>query len=323
MPLQLPNLDDRTYDDLMQEALGLLPTYGEDWTNYNPSDPGITLIEMFAYLTEILIYRLDRVTDANKQAFLNLITGVKREQILNSQMLNDEIRSAVLNLRQSDRAVTSADFERWALSVEGVARSKCLPRRNLVSENPLAPEDRPGAVSMIIVPRSTTPLADLIPKVVTVLEPRRLLTTKIHVVGPRFAKFRVQVKLHLRPDAEEGKVKERANEALEAMFDPAPRNAPGWPFGRDIYVSEIYELLDRVEGVDFVKPRFQGSQRLPEVEPVSELEAYRRQLNRSNELVALKLDPSELAEYQSQPTDIEVVRPTRQSLSEQVRGGPV
>ncbi|NJM47382.1 MAG: hypothetical protein HC860_15485 [Alkalinema sp. RU_4_3] len=323
MPLQLPNLDDRTYDDLMQEALGLLPTYGTDWTNYNPSDPGITLIEMFAYLTEILIYRLDRVTDANKQAFLNLITGVKRDEVLDSQTLNDEIRSAILKLRQSDRAVTSADFERWALNVEGIARVKCLPRRNLVSENPRVPEDRPGSVSVIIVPRSTTPLAELIQAVVDILRPRSLLTTKVHVVGPRFAKFRVQVKLHLRPDAEESKVKERAIAALEAMFAPTPENAPGWPFGRDIYVSEIYELLDRVEGVDFVKPRFQGNQRLPEVVPSNDLEGYRRQINRNNELVALKLDASELVQYQSQPSDIEVVRPTRQSLSEQVRGGPV
>jgi hypothetical protein len=50
MPLDLPNLDDRTYEDLVAEALRLIPNYAPEWTNYNPSDPGITLIEISAIL---------------------------------------------------------------------------------------------------------------------------------------------------------------------------------------------------------------------------------------------------------------------------------
>ena len=60
MPLPLPNLDDRSYTDLVEEARRLIPTYAPEWTNHNPSDPGIMLIELFAYLTEMLIYRLNR-----------------------------------------------------------------------------------------------------------------------------------------------------------------------------------------------------------------------------------------------------------------------
>jgi len=70
MPLELPNLDDRTYEDLVAEALRLIPNYAPEWTNYNPSDPGITLIEMFAYLTEMLLYRQNRITDDNLRTFL-------------------------------------------------------------------------------------------------------------------------------------------------------------------------------------------------------------------------------------------------------------
>ncbi len=56
----VPNLDDRSFTDLVDEALSMLPQYAPKWTNYNPSDPGITLIELLAYLTEVMIYRLDR-----------------------------------------------------------------------------------------------------------------------------------------------------------------------------------------------------------------------------------------------------------------------
>ena len=75
MPLKVPNLDDRTYADLVQEGVSLIPRYAPLWTNHNASDPGITLLELFAYLTEIFIYRLNRVSDANKAKFFKLLTG--------------------------------------------------------------------------------------------------------------------------------------------------------------------------------------------------------------------------------------------------------
>src|ERR1044071_5129365 len=73
MPITLPNLDDRRYADLVEEARSLIPTYAPEWTDHNESDPGITLIELFAYLSEMLIYRLNRVTDATRYAFLKLL----------------------------------------------------------------------------------------------------------------------------------------------------------------------------------------------------------------------------------------------------------
>src|SRR5438270_9959145 len=76
MPLSLPNLDDRRYADLVEEARSLIPTYALEWTNHNPSDPGITLVELFAFLSEMLLYRLNRVTAANVLSFLKLLNGI-------------------------------------------------------------------------------------------------------------------------------------------------------------------------------------------------------------------------------------------------------
>jgi hypothetical protein len=73
MPLLLPNLDDRTWADLTDEARALIPVYGPEWTDHNASDPGITLVELLAWMTEMDIYRLNQVTDAERLRFLDLV----------------------------------------------------------------------------------------------------------------------------------------------------------------------------------------------------------------------------------------------------------
>jgi hypothetical protein len=71
-----PKLDDRAFDDIVAEAIRLIPRYCPEWTNHNPSDPGITLIELAAWMSDIILYRLNRVPEKNYIAFLNLL-GIK------------------------------------------------------------------------------------------------------------------------------------------------------------------------------------------------------------------------------------------------------
>jgi hypothetical protein len=78
MPLPLPNLDDRRWQDLTQEAVALIPRYAPQWTDFNTHDPGITLLELFAWLSESLIYRLNLVPDRFKCKFLSLICFRRR-----------------------------------------------------------------------------------------------------------------------------------------------------------------------------------------------------------------------------------------------------
>lgn len=68
-----PNLDDRTFEDIVDEAIRLIPQYCPEWTNFNKSDPGITLIELFAWMMEMVLYRLNKVPQKNYLAFLDLI----------------------------------------------------------------------------------------------------------------------------------------------------------------------------------------------------------------------------------------------------------
>ncbi len=76
MALPVPNLDDRRFQDLVDDAKRLVQQRCPEWTDHNVSDPGVTLIEAFAFMTDQLLYRLNRVPDRNYVKFLELI-GVR------------------------------------------------------------------------------------------------------------------------------------------------------------------------------------------------------------------------------------------------------
>ncbi len=79
MPLEAPRLDDREFQDLFAEALQRIPLYCPEWTDHNLSDPGITLLELFAWLTDIVLYRLNRVPDKHYIKFMELLGMQLRE----------------------------------------------------------------------------------------------------------------------------------------------------------------------------------------------------------------------------------------------------
>jgi predicted phage baseplate assembly protein len=67
------NLDDRTFDDLVEECIMRIPRYCPEWTDHNLSDPGITLVELFAWLTDQMLLRFNQVPRKNYVAFLELL----------------------------------------------------------------------------------------------------------------------------------------------------------------------------------------------------------------------------------------------------------
>lgn len=73
MPLQIPKIDDRRYQELLDEALSRIPVHNPEWTNFNQSDPGVTLIEIFAFMTESLLYRANLIPERNRLKFLQLL----------------------------------------------------------------------------------------------------------------------------------------------------------------------------------------------------------------------------------------------------------
>ncbi len=73
MPLPAPDLDDRKFQDIVDEAKRLIPRYCPEWTNHNLSDPGVALIELFAWMSEMVLFRINQVPERLYVHFLNMV----------------------------------------------------------------------------------------------------------------------------------------------------------------------------------------------------------------------------------------------------------
>jgi len=311
------NLDDLTWEDLVNEGRSLIPAFSRDWTNHNASDPGITIMEMFAFFSEGLIYELNRIGDKNNHAFLKLIRGSRWKQKRNP---DEEKRDAIAMVESLHRAVTPEDFEKLTIAVnkqlpptarETVARAKCIPRCNLENQEPGAQiAEVPGHVSVVVVTNHRRPPThEMLRRVKRALEPARMLTTRIHVVRPRFLTFSVRVTLVPRRHASASSLRDKAVERLETFYDPLTGgfDGKGWPFGKNVYVSEVYRLLAELPGVDYVTP----TKHPKNDEPMGELlvgpaDEARLKFSKLHQLDALELRPDELASAWIDQDDITV-----------------
>ncbi len=100
MSLTPPNLDDRTFEQLLEDCKRRIPALCPTWTDLGESDPGIVLLQLFSYLTETMIYRLNRLPEKAYIEFLNLL-GVRLEPP----------QSAIATLRFSVETAAPGDIE--------------------------------------------------------------------------------------------------------------------------------------------------------------------------------------------------------------------
>lgn len=78
MTLRSPRLDDRNFNQLVNDALQIMQQKGIDWTDLSPSDPGMVLLELYAHLTEVMLFRLNRLPDKAFVEFLRLLGVVQQ-----------------------------------------------------------------------------------------------------------------------------------------------------------------------------------------------------------------------------------------------------
>lgn len=169
----------------------------------------------------------------------------------------DEVRlRAPHDLRTRDRAVSGQDFADLAMQTPGVALHKAfaLPRKAVAPDETLVEKD--GAVTLLVLPVSEklTPQPDEDQKraICRWLEPRRLITTELHIIGPRYALItRLSARLTVRQDFDLGAVQGAVYDSLTDFLDPftGGEDGTGWPFGQDIYYGDLYERILAVEGV--------------------------------------------------------------------------
>lgn len=182
---------------------------------------------------------------------------------LDSETLEAAMMRAPALLRSRERAVTEDDFEflaRQALPA-AIGRVKCLQPQ--AGERDRVP---PGRVYVLVVPRIMHPEGYLDPEqlelkpeeveiLTAYLDERRLLTTRLDIRSPAYQWVSVRVHLRTEPGAEQEQVEAQVLARLYRFLNPLTggQDGDGWPFGRSLYVSDIYQSLQGTPGVQFLR----------------------------------------------------------------------
>jgi hypothetical protein len=169
----------------------------------------------------------------------------------------DEIEpGSVRELLAPRRGVNLLDLERIALSVPGTHVARARAWASLHPDYPCF--DAPGVVTIVVVPEAPIhkpqPSDGLMNAVWSYLNRRRMLTTTLYVTGPQYVEITVTASVQLLSGASSTKVSNRIAAALATFLDPLSGGPAsiGWPFGRNVYRTEILQLIDGVPGVDHV-----------------------------------------------------------------------
>lgn len=157
-------------------------------------------------------------------------------------------------LKSHERAVTVEDFELHARAAGGIARAKALP----LFHPDFPGVTVPGVMSVIVVPEpddpddpAPIPTEGTLRTVCAYLDKRRLATTELYVIAPRYQEIVVTAELVCRDDADLAEVNRLALMALERYFHPLiggddsslEQDGSGWPFGGDIFYSLVLQRL--------------------------------------------------------------------------------
>jgi len=163
---------------------------------------------------------------------------------------------AVQLLQQPSRAVTLADCEALALATPGtrIVRAAALANQHPGFQCYAAP----GFLTVVIVPELPSgrpvPSTGLLSVVSAYLNRRHVIGTQIGVTGPEYLEIGVNAQVKVFAGQNKASVRDAVVAALQKFLDPlvgGPEGG-GWPLGRDVYVSEVVEVIAAVAGVDHV-----------------------------------------------------------------------
>lgn len=159
-------------------------------------------------------------------------------------------------LRDTRRAITLTDFEQLALKTPGVPVARA---HALTDHHPALPGlPALGSVTVVVVPQCADPIPepgpDMLRAIKQYLDRRRLVTSELYVIGPKFITIAVQARLHTSSDIDAPQLIAQARARLETFFHPlhGGPDAKGWPMGRDLYRAEIMARLNAIPGVKYV-----------------------------------------------------------------------
>jgi len=203
---------------------------------------------------------------AHNQALLNLPDAQARlKEISNPLLATGGAEAETLKhaegrawqeVRRVTRAVTLADIEHLALTTPGTDLARVAAKANVDARYPCL--RAPGMITVILLPQLSRPGAQpssgLRAAVQRYLNRRRIIGSRIEVTGPVYTQVTVRARVQSQLKANAARVRQDVRQALHDFFDPrhGGPDKTGWPFGRDVYRSEVLQVIDGVAGVENV-----------------------------------------------------------------------
>lgn len=241
MPINTPNLDDRCYDQLYSEAMGVIARYFPQYADLGPVDPAMALVELFCYYFDITSYQINQITPEARRNFAALI-GIAPE----NDRPEEAIRKALAELSAVKRAIAAEDIAVIIKRESMVARVCVLPGERLLVH--------------VVAPQGAANDA---------AEARRIYRL-LRGCGPLGARYAVRYAPVLSFDVSATIIKQRdttvkdniligeVESKLRGFFDPLTggETGEGWEFGRAVSRGEIYGLIEGVAGVDHASSLF-------------------------------------------------------------------
>ena len=262
MPLPIPTLDDRTFDQLVEEAKTLIPKHFQAWTDHNYSDPGIAFMELFAFLIENAIYQINRVPDRSLEHFASLL-GVARNSGESTEMLFRRVRG---KLDSRERAITKEEIEEQILARPAWPQNQKIARAEVIADLHAAPGLRTAELTLkiVIVPETNSgdefasePNAELRQAVYEFLRERVPIGTRLRVLAPQYSAIHLEatVARGRQSRLDRATVRQNVIKAVRDFLHPTRGgdDGHGWPFGRSIFRSELYAIIEGLPGVDHVR----------------------------------------------------------------------
>ncbi len=168
MPIRVPSLDDRSFQNLVDEALARIPAHTPEWTNPVPGDPGRTIVELFAWLTDTLLYRVNLIPERQRLAFLRLL-GVKLRAARSARTLvslgfdapentQSQFLPALTRIKGPVTFETRDQVTVLPLIAETYRKRPLSPAETTAMSDKIAQLSRLYPVSNVAIPYLTTPV---------------------------------------------------------------------------------------------------------------------------------------------------------------------
>jgi hypothetical protein len=262
MPLPIRTLDDRTFDQLVDEAKALIPKHFPAWTDHNFSDPGIAFIELFAFLIENAIYQINRVPDRSLEHFASLL-GVARTSGEPTEMLFRRVRE---KLDSRERAITNDEIEQQILAQPAWLESQKIARAEVIVDLHAAPGVLQAELTLkIVIVPEVSDADDIAPEpgdklrqaVYEFLRERVPICTRLQVLTPQYSAIHLEATVvrGRQSRLDRATVRQNVVKAVRDFLHPTRGgdDGRGWPLGRSIFRSELYAVIEGLPGVDHVR----------------------------------------------------------------------